>query len=424
MLGRWSLVALVINSIIGSSVFGLPGTITAYVGAMSPLACLLAGAGIAAIIACFAEVSSYFTGAGGQYLYVREGYGRFAGIWMGWLFVLVRVTAAGSNADLFSRYLALYLPNADKGVLRIAVIVLLIGGLAAVNVRGVSAGANLSNVFAVSKLLPLTIFIVAGGIFLMMNPAVTPAEKAPTAADWSQAILLLVFAYGGFEAALVPLAEAKDPRRDAPFALFTALAVCILIYTLVQLIVVYALPGAAGHKTPLAAAAEVFMGRAGIALMTAGTLVSIYGYMSSNLLNAPRMFYALGERNDLPSFFAKVHAKFRTPYLSIIAFASLVIGFAVLGNFEWNATLSAITRLLGYAAICGCVFLFRYRKMRPTVPIPLAPVWATLGIAFCVVLAVRIGRNEVLIMLATLIVAILTWLWARRLPTPGDEVRE
>ena len=251
------------------------------------------------------------------------------------------------------------------------------------------------------------------------------AQAQPTAADWSQAILLLVFAYGGFEAALVPLAEAKDPRRDAPFALFTALAVCILIYTLVQLIVVYALPSAAGHKTPLAAAAEVFLGKAGIALMTAGTLVSIYGYMSSNLLNAPRMFYALGERNDLPSFFAKVHAGFRTPYLSIIIFASLVIGFAVLGNFEWNATLSAITRLLGYAAICGCVFLFRRRtQMTPQVPIPLAPLWAAIGIGFCIVLAVRMGENDLRIMVGTLVLAILTWLWARRLPTPPDEVRE
>jgi amino acid transporter len=415
-MGRWSLVALVINSIIGSSVFGLPGTITALTGKLSPLACLIAGAGIAAIIACFAEVSSYFSGAGGQYLYVREGYGRFAGIWMGWMFLLVRVTAASSGADLFARYLAIYLPNADKGLLRGVVITLLIGGLALVNIRGVSAGASLSNVFAVSKLLPLAVFVVVGAIFVGTHSAVSQGAVAPVAKNWADAILLLVFAYGGFEGSLVPLGEAKDPRRDAPFALFTALLICVVVYTSVQLIVNMTLPTASGHKTPLAAAAEIMLGRGGTALMTLGTLVSIYGYMTANLLNAPRMLYALGERHDLPPFFAKVHPSFRTPHISIIVFGLMVWGFAILGDFEWNAMLSAITRLVGFAAICGCVFIFRRRKeMEAKVPIAVAPVCAVLGIAFSVLLAFRMGPRELIIMGMTIVVALATWLWARRI---------
>lgn len=285
-----------------------------------------------------------------------------------------------------------------------------------VNIRGVSAGANLSNVFAVSKLLPLAVFVIVGAIFLGTHSAVSQAAVVPTAKNWADAILLLVFAYGGFEGSLVPLGEAKDPRRDAPFALFMALLVCIVIYTSVQLIVNMTLPSAAGHKTPLAAAAELMLGRAGTALMTIGTLVSIYGYMTANLLNAPRMLYALGERHDLPPFFAKVHSSFRTPHIAIIVFGVMVWGFAILGDFEWNAMLSAITRLVGFAAVCGCVFIFRSRKeMEAKVPIAVAPICAVLGIAFSVVLALRMGPRELIIMGMTLVVALATWLWARRI---------
>lgn len=417
VLGRWSLTALVINSIIGSSVFGLPGTIAGLLGTASPWAYIIAGAGMAVIVACFAEVSSYFSGAGGQYLYAREAYGRFAGIWMAWLFVLVRVTAAGSNADLFARYLSLYLPGANGGVLRIAVITVLIGGLAAVNVRGVSAGANLSNVFAVSKLLPLLIFVVAGVIAIVASGNYVPeVPKAPATKEWFDALLLLVFAYGGFEAALVPMAEAKEPRKDAPFALLVALATCIAIYTLVQYVVIAALGAAsAGHKTPLAAAAEAVIGPAGALLMTVGALLSMYGYMSANILNAPRMLYALGAERDLPTWLATVHSRYATPYVAIVGFALLVWGFAVPGNFEWNAMLSAITRLLVFAAVCGAVMVLRRRRPgEAAVPIPGAPVFALLGIAFSAVLATRMRTLELAMMAGTAALALATYVWSRR----------
>jgi amino acid transporter len=104
-LGRWTLTALVINSIVGSGIFGLPSVVAGYVGQRSPLAYLIAAAGIGVVIACFAEVASQFGAAGGPYLYVREAFGRLPGIEVGWLLWLVRLTAAAAAANLFTNYL-------------------------------------------------------------------------------------------------------------------------------------------------------------------------------------------------------------------------------------------------------------------------------------------------------------------------------
>src|SRR5271169_6576452 len=103
-MGRWTLTALVINSVIGSGIFGLPSVVAGYLGRQSPLAYLVAAAGIGVVMACFAEVASQFSAAGGPYLYAREAFGRFIGIATGWSLLLVRLSGAAAGADLFTNY--------------------------------------------------------------------------------------------------------------------------------------------------------------------------------------------------------------------------------------------------------------------------------------------------------------------------------
>ena len=142
-IGRWGLTALVLNSIIGSGIFGLPSLVAGLLGDRGPWAYLIATLGIGAIMACFAEVASQFREAGGPYLYAREAMGRFAGIQIGWQAWLVRLTSAAANANLFVIYLGEFWPQAGQPVPRAVVLTLLIGMLAAINVRGVSGGAHL-----------------------------------------------------------------------------------------------------------------------------------------------------------------------------------------------------------------------------------------------------------------------------------------
>jgi amino acid transporter len=416
-IGRWSLAALVLNSIIGSSIFGLPSVIAKLLGRTSPLAYLVTALGVAVLMGCFAEVASQFSAAGGPYLYARTAFGRPVGILMGWLFWLARVTAPAAATNLFVDYLGELWPGAQAPAGRLAILTLLIGVLAVVNYRGVSAGAWVSNVSTVAKIGTLVAFIAVGGFWLMTHsPSAPPPATAvpPSWRDWVQAVLLLVFAYGGFESALTPMGEAKDPQRDAPFALFSVLLVVTVLYTLVQVVVVYSLPNAAETKAPLADAARIFLQGPGALLVTVGALVSLYGYLSAMMLAGPRIPFAMAENHDLPAVFAAIHPRFRTPNVSIVLWGSLMWGLAVYGSFRWNVALSTAARLFYYGLTCAA--LIALRRQQPGAArfrLPAGTLMAVLGIAFCLVLVKGIGESEVIILAATVVVALLNLLWVR-----------
>jgi APA family basic amino acid/polyamine antiporter len=406
-LGRWTLTALVINSIVGSGIFGLPSVVAGYVGRWSPLAYLVAAAGIGIIMACFAEVASQFGQAGGPYLYAREAFGRFAGLEVAWLLWLVRLTAAAAAGNLFTSYLAEFWPGVEQPVPRLAVLTVLVGFLAVVNYRGVKSGALVSNIFTVAKLLPLVAFAVAGGIFLLQTHASAPGSSVPdapvTARNWSEAVLVLIFAYGGFEGAVVPMAEAKDPLRDAPFALYTALATATVLFFVIQFVVVGLLPSAAATDRPLALAARLFWGRAGAALISVGALISLYGYLSAQMLHTPRITFALGESGDFPSFF------------SSIVFSGIVWGLAAAGNFRWNVLISSVSRLFIYGMVCASLpVLRRKRPNAPAYRLSAGPYFAAAGILFMLGLVWRLSAREWAVVLVTMAIAFANWLWSRR----------
>lgn len=415
-IGRWSLAALVINSVIGSGIFGLPSIIAGLLGALSPLAYVLAALGNGVIMACFAELASRFSAAGGAYLYAREALGRFAGIQIGWMSWLVRITAAAANANLFVIYLAEFWPRAQEPLYRAWILALLLGLLAAVNYRGVRSGTNVSNFFTVAKLVPLGIFLVAGTIFVLWrDPVTSPLAASASRAQWVEAVLLLAFAYGGYDAAMMPLGEARNPRRDAPFALFFAMAGLFVIYAGIQIVVLKILPDPAGSARPLADAARIFIGPAGAVLMAVGALVSVYGYLSANVLNAPRLTFALAVRRDFPPAFAWLHPRYYTPYFSIFAFVGLTWVLAVLATFRWNAQLSGVTRLFTYGSAClALIVLRRSRKADPPAfCLPAGDLLAGLGLIFCLLLLTGMGRTELVIVLATFLIALVNWFWAR-----------
>ena len=217
------------------------------------LAVVLGGVAAAIVMACFAEVSSRFHETGGPYLYAREAFGRFMGIQVGWLVWFVRLTACAANANLFVVYIGEFWPDATQTIPKLVILTLLVGILAAINVRGVRAGTWVSNSFTGAKLASLGLVAAAGVIYLIATHRAIPnANVSPGANDWAQAMVLLIFAYGGFEAALVSAGEAKDPRRDMPFGLFAALIACTIVYSVIQWVVVGILPDPGRSQRPLA----------------------------------------------------------------------------------------------------------------------------------------------------------------------------
>jgi APA family basic amino acid/polyamine antiporter len=415
-IGRWSLAALMLNTMIGASIFGLPSIIAGYLGKLSPAGYLIAFAGVAVIAACLAEVSSYFQEAGGPYLYTRVAFGRFAAIQIGWLTWLSRITACSGVANLFITYLSSFLPAVNKRLVRGTILTVLIGFLAAVNYCGVSGGKVLSNFFTITKVLLLTLFIAGGFVALALHPdlRVTPATVPLTTGNCFQAILLMVYAYGGFEAALFASGEASDPRKDAPVALLIAMVTATLLYICVQVVVIYTLANPGATTKPAVDSARQFMGPIGVTLVAVGTLISVYGYLSANMLHTPRVTFAMGERGDFPSFLAAIHPRFRTPHLSIVVFALMLILFSIGGDFRWNASLSAISRLFMYGAVVAALPALRRKyPQKGTFRLRAGLLFTILGLAFTGVLVAQMHRAELIVMCITFTVALLNWLWAR-----------
>ena len=413
-IGRWSLTALMVNSIIGVSIFRLPSLLAEKIGAYSPLSCLAAGVGILIIAGCIAEVSSRYEGTGGLYLYARDALGRFAGLLVAWL---TRIAAPAAAANLFCTYAAQFFPVLGTRTGELAVLAVLIGQLAVVNYIGVKTGERVSNFFTAVKVGFLLQFVIAGLVALIARPEIRVPLVWPAASarSWFDAMLLLVYAYGGFEGALSVGGESTNPKRDTPIALLTALALVAVVYTAVQIVTLKTLPDAAASVRPLADASQRFLGPAGAMAIAAAALVSAYGYLSANLLHAPRLTFAVAEGRDFPSFFGAIHPRYRTPYVSIVVYAVLVFLFAALGTFQWNAVLSAVSRLTVYGAMAVAVPILRQRrddKARFQLPFPY--FFAGFGLIFSAMLLTQMQRGEFIVVGTTCTIALLNWFFVRR----------
>jgi APA family basic amino acid/polyamine antiporter len=412
-IGRWSLAALTINCIIGSGIFGLPSQLSATLGKASPFAWIFAAIPTALVMACFAEVSSRFDQTGGVYLYARTAFGRTTGIAVAWLGWLARLTAAAANANLFVIYLAEFWPGAKGPLSRLLILTLLLGVLTMVNYIGVQRGTTQSNLFTAAKLITLGGFIIAGLLFLAMNHhalAISPPHGP--ASKWLHPILLLIFAYGGYETALMPGGEAKDPRRDYPFALLVALITCAIVYTMTQLVLISILPEFFQVDRPMAAAAQLILGPAGAVLVSVGVLISCYGYLSANILGFPRILFAMAEQGDMPAVLARVHRRFRTPYVAIVIFALLLWGFSVAGSFDWNLFISAMSRLIYYSSVCVALPVLRHRRVgNAQFQLPMGNLIAVLAVVASLLLFPKLDKAGAGVMgvVAALVAANSVW---------------
>ena len=423
VIGRWSLVALMVNTMIGASIFGLPAVIAAYLGKWSPTGYFVAFVGISVIAACMAEVASQFQEAGGPYLYARAAFGRLVAIQNGWLLWLARVAAVAGVANLFITYLGEFFPIVKTPLPRAGILAALIGFLAAVNYRGVAGGNRVSNFFTIAKVSLLSFFIVTGFFRLLLHSdlRVTPQSVNATASDWFGALLLMVYAYGGFESALIASGEARDTRQDIPVALFVAIGITTFLYVAVQILVIYTIQNAGTSETPVVDSARWFLAPLGVQIIAAGALVSAYGYLSANMLHTPRILFAMSRLRDFPAIVGRVHPVFRTPHISILIFAAAVYLFAVAATFRWNAILSGVARLFVYGTVAAALPVLR--KKQPTADafrLPFGWLFCFLGLLFTSALIVQMHRGELIVIALTSAIATLNWLWARRQQAPSE----
>jgi amino acid transporter len=360
-LGKWDLTSIGINQVIGAGIFVLPASVALLVGqASSPLVWIVAATVNALIILCFAEAGSKFRDAGGPYLYAKAAFGPFAGFEVAWMMFLTRVTSQAALANGFTHYLGYFWKGAAEGAGRAIVLTLLIGGLAAINYRGVRQGSWTINFFTLGKLVPLLGFILVG--FWYIDWGHFEGLMQPELEGWGQAVLLLMYAYSGYELIPIPAGEAKSPAKGVPQALLTTIGVVSVFYILIQIIAVGTLDHLAASEAPLADSATAFFGPATGILIALGGLLAIGGSNAGTMLAGPRLVYALSQQKQLPRFFGLLHNQFRTPHVAILIYAAISLVLALTGSFIQMAAISAMARLIFYTTTCVSVPVLR-KKM-------------------------------------------------------------
>lgn len=389
-LGRWDMTAIVINTIIGAGIFGLPAKVYAAIGSYSLIAFAMCAVIIGLVVFCYAEVASRFTATGGPYLYAKEAFGGAVGFEVGWLYWIVRVATFAANCNLLVTYLGFFVPGANEGWLRIVFVSLVVLIITVVNLIGVRESAMMTNVFTVGKLLPLLVFVAVGAFFVA--PANFSFDVVPEYSAFSSAVLLLIYAFVGFEASVVIAGETKEPAKSVPFGLIVGLGVVTLLYIAIQIVAIGTLPGLATSEKPIADAAASFMGPIGAAFITVGVLVSIFGNLNVGVLSSTRLLFAMAEQRDMPAVFDKTHAKFKTPYVSIIATAVVILILTIQSSFLTAVAIATITRLLVYATTCISLPVFRRRTDMPAAPFraPLGIAAAILSVALIIWLLTRV----------------------------------
>jgi len=388
------MVLLVINGVIGSGVFGLPSKTFKEIGVFSIAAFLVCAIAVLIIIICFAEVSSRFEKTGGPYLYALSSFGKLPAFITGWLLLLTRFITYAALINLLVTYLSVFsdwfiLPSS-----RIIVIILLTLFLAFINHIGVKDSTRVNNFLTFAKLLPLLLFIIVG--FFFIETKNFEIKQTPGFSSFSSTVLLLVFAFGGFESVLVNSGEVKNPEENLPFALLLAALIIAAIYMLVQIVSIGTLPSLATSEKPLAEGAGLFMGKAGATIIAVGALFSVTGTLNAIMLVGSRLPFAFSEEKQFPKIFSFIHPKYKTPTWSLLLFMIVTIIISLNYSFLAAASISAITRVMIYGIVCASLIKLRKKNVSQTgfFKIPYGEYFAIAGILLSIWLLSNAKLNE------------------------------
>jgi len=365
VIGTRRFASAIFNTIVGAGIFGLPGVVAGLIGTGAPVAYLACTGATLLVALSYASVGSRISGAGGSYAYITAAFGVPVGAVGGVLAWLSDVLASAGVAAGLTAALATYLPLAGTGVGRGLVMAVVIGSIAAINIRGVRQGAAFVEGMTIAKLLPLLLFVVVGASLMTWNRQLLPTW--PTFDVLGRTMLVLMFAYSGAESAMSLSGEIEHPERTVPRALLMSLAAVSLLYSSVHMVAFGGLGDALAQSTatPLADAGARLAGPWLGTVMLVATIVSMLGYLSAVLMSSPRLLYSMAAGGLLPKVLAAVHPRFRTPWVAIVVQNVIVLFAALSGSFASLVPLASVAVLSLYLMVAAAALVLQRRTSQP-----------------------------------------------------------
>ena len=381
-LGLWSAMGVVVGITIGSGIFRTPAGIARLVP--NPIAILglwLAG-GVLSLCGAlsFAELGAMLPETGGFYAWLREGWGRPVAFTFGWSeLVLIRASSLGGMAIVFGEYTlrSLEIDPVAHVVATRAVAAALIAFAATVNILGVRAGAGIVSVSTAAKFAALTLLVVAAVVLggrhgaSVAHLVAVPADASSlTAANIGLAFVGVLWTYDGFGDVSFNGGEVASPGRNLPRAIIGGTFAVVLLYLAANAAYHYVLPLDVVAGSPLVAAdvMHALFGRGGVVAVSVLVMISSFSAVNGAMLAAPRVFFAMAEDRLFFRPLARVHPRYKTPYVAIALSALLGMALVMSRSFESLASTFVLAAWPFYGLSVAA--LFRLRRTRPHLPRP------------------------------------------------------
>ena len=394
-IGLWALAASIVNVTIGGSIFALPGTLAASMGAAAPLAFILGALLFVPVTLCFAAAGSRVTVTGGPYSYVAAAFGPLPGFGIAAFLWISSVAGSGGMAAILADQAAHIFPVLGSALPRSLAMLGIYGMLTALNARGIKFGAAAIMIFTAAKVVPLLLLAVIGSRFVQWDNLRIAAM--PTWSSVGSSLVIVVFAYSGIETALAPSGEVRDPSRVVPKAAFLGVSMVIALYVGLQWITQGVLGNALiGNNAPLAALADRIAPGGGRWLVLVAS-VSLAGCMQGDLLGSSRLLYALARDGFLPAGLASLTTARRVPLPAVAAHAASAWAAASAGSFTTLALVSGGAFCFVYIASCAAAWQLQRRQVtqaQKPLHLPGGPLIPLLGIAGLGAILATLERPE------------------------------
>lgn len=441
-LGPFDAAAVIVSNVIGGGILFTPPQVAASVPSALLFLSTWAAGGLLAFAGAiaYAELAALRPRAGGEYVYLREAYGSLAAFLTGWTsFVAGFSGAIAANAVFFAVYLGRFVPAAGvadpflvlpivPGTVQLSFspqticALVLVWGFAFIHLRGVGPGRLVGNVLATLKVSALVLF-VAFGFSFGAGDASNIVQAAPVPpANWLLALIPVMFAYSGWNAASYIAEEIREPGRNVPRAFALGTGAVVALYLGLNMLYLYVLPIdrlATIQGSVLDVVADGLLGRAAGDVMAAVAIISLSASVSAMTFAGPRVYFAMARDGLFFRGAAAVHPRYRTPAKSIVAQASWtsMLVLSATGNTLVNFTGFAITLFLGIAV--AAVFVLRAREPNAERPYrawgyPLFPALYVAASAAILVNALVSGPAGAMASVIVMALGLPLYLWFRR----------
>ena len=379
-LGLWTAVFAVFASMIGSGIFGTSGHVLALVNDPTLTIGLWVFYGLTALAGalCYAELAAELPHPGGEYVYIRHVFGKLPAFLTGWVSFMVGFAApAAASAFLAGDYTlellkivapdaaftALFATSSGQKIFAISIIIL----FSIVHSLEIEKGSAIQNALTMLKLLIIFIFLAAGFGVALNGVSVTPAEyQLEGSPDWKGmglGMLLVLYAYSGWNGASYLAGEVKNPEKNVPRALFWGTLLTTIIYILINLLYFLVIPAAEllGQQTPAAMTVERLYGSGISTAFNAAFAIILLSSVSAQIMIGPRVYYAMARDGNFFKYAGVINKKFHTPVTSIFLQGGLSIIYVLTGTFY------TVLIYMGFAlSIFPVVTMLALMKLRKT----------------------------------------------------------